>query len=310
MCRRLRFPDPFKSPSHSVSLDGLLAPRRGPGPRGRPAGPGASLPLCGPPALRAASAFRCRGGPPRVPNEDTRGGSLSLVLTPDELRARLATLVPPPRVHSVFDPFLFPAGRGFGSQLSPDYRVFCNLDPALLGNTEIASMLRWVRAMASVSASIRRRSRACVRLGRPARAWSGPARIPIEPRLRAGAAAGKVARRAQPERGAQSGARPGAALLGTPVSGASGPRALPVATRNRPSSIRSSSRSRGKKLIPRLAEICSDQTGQLRLNKPPGARGPDRPPARGRWRGPPRPNVSIGHQPTLDSDGRPVHLSG
>ncbi len=30
-----------------------------------------------------------------------RGGSLSLVLTPDELLARLATLVPPPRIHGV-----------------------------------------------------------------------------------------------------------------------------------------------------------------------------------------------------------------
>ena len=30
-----------------------------------------------------------------------RGGSLFLVLTPDELVARLATLVPPPRVHAV-----------------------------------------------------------------------------------------------------------------------------------------------------------------------------------------------------------------
>jgi hypothetical protein len=30
-----------------------------------------------------------------------RGGSLFLVLTPDELLARLATLVPPPRVHGV-----------------------------------------------------------------------------------------------------------------------------------------------------------------------------------------------------------------
>jgi hypothetical protein len=30
-----------------------------------------------------------------------RGGSLLLVLTPDELLARLATLVPPPRVHGL-----------------------------------------------------------------------------------------------------------------------------------------------------------------------------------------------------------------
>ena len=34
-----------------------------------------------------------------------------------------------------------PAGRGFGSQLSQDYRAFCNLDPALLDNSEVTSML-------------------------------------------------------------------------------------------------------------------------------------------------------------------------
>ena len=35
----------------------------------------------------------------------------------------------------------FPFGRGLGSQLARDYRAFCNLDPALLGNPEIASIL-------------------------------------------------------------------------------------------------------------------------------------------------------------------------
>jgi len=34
-----------------------------------------------------------------------------------------------------------PAGRGFGSQLSQDYRAFCTLDPALLDNEEVASWL-------------------------------------------------------------------------------------------------------------------------------------------------------------------------
>ena len=34
-----------------------------------------------------------------------------------------------------------PAGRGLGSLLPADNRVFCNLDPALLGNTEIANYL-------------------------------------------------------------------------------------------------------------------------------------------------------------------------
>lgn len=34
-----------------------------------------------------------------------------------------------------------PAGRGLGSQIAPDQRVFCNLDPALLGNTEVTTLL-------------------------------------------------------------------------------------------------------------------------------------------------------------------------
>ena len=34
-----------------------------------------------------------------------------------------------------------PAGRGLGSGLSPDYRAFCNLDPALLDNPEVTSLL-------------------------------------------------------------------------------------------------------------------------------------------------------------------------
>jgi hypothetical protein len=34
-----------------------------------------------------------------------------------------------------------PAGRGGGSGLSRDYRAFCNVDPALLDNAEMASLL-------------------------------------------------------------------------------------------------------------------------------------------------------------------------
>jgi len=34
-----------------------------------------------------------------------------------------------------------PAGRGLGSQIAPDQRVFCNLDPALLDNKEMKSLL-------------------------------------------------------------------------------------------------------------------------------------------------------------------------
>src|SRR5262249_34162191 len=34
-----------------------------------------------------------------------------------------------------------PAGRGIGSQIAPDHRVFCNLDPALLDNPAIGALL-------------------------------------------------------------------------------------------------------------------------------------------------------------------------
>jgi hypothetical protein len=34
-----------------------------------------------------------------------------------------------------------PAGRSYGSGLASDYRVFCNLDPALLDNLEVTSLL-------------------------------------------------------------------------------------------------------------------------------------------------------------------------
>jgi hypothetical protein len=40
-----------------------------------------------------------------------------------------------------------PAGRGRGSGLTPDYRAFCNLDPALLDNLAVASMLGVGREM-------------------------------------------------------------------------------------------------------------------------------------------------------------------
>lgn len=43
--------------------------------------------------------------------------------------------LPDPVVTDVFAP----AGRGLGSGLNPDYRSFCNLDPALLDNPEMAS---------------------------------------------------------------------------------------------------------------------------------------------------------------------------
>ena len=39
-----------------------------------------------------------------------------------------------------------PGGRGLGSQLSRDYRVFCNRDPALFGNAEIATILGYFGA--------------------------------------------------------------------------------------------------------------------------------------------------------------------
>jgi hypothetical protein len=40
-----------------------------------------------------------------------------------------------------------PAGRGFGSQLSQDYRAFCDLDPALLDNPEVTSVLSYLSSI-------------------------------------------------------------------------------------------------------------------------------------------------------------------
>jgi len=46
----------------------------------------------------------------------------------------------------------FPDGRGLGSQLSLDYRAFCNLDPALLDNEELKPLLEEFGAGRGLSA--------------------------------------------------------------------------------------------------------------------------------------------------------------
>ena len=99
--RRLRFPDPFKSPRHSVSLDGFSLHA---GVRVHANDRQGLERLCRyvvrPPfALHRLSVGE--DGRLVYRMKHPRGGSLFLVLAPDELLARLATLVPPPRSHGV-----------------------------------------------------------------------------------------------------------------------------------------------------------------------------------------------------------------
>jgi hypothetical protein len=98
--RRLRFPDPFKHPRRSAFLDGFSLHA---GVRIHERDREGLEWLCRyavrPPfALQRLS--RAEAGRLVYRMKRPRGGSLFLVLTPDELVARLATLVPP-RVHAV-----------------------------------------------------------------------------------------------------------------------------------------------------------------------------------------------------------------
>jgi hypothetical protein len=99
--RRPRFPDPCKSPRHGVSLDGFSLH--------------AGVRVHADDRHDLERLCRCAFRPPFALHrlsaaEDghlvyrmkrPRGGSLFLVLAPDELLARLATWVPPPRIHGV-----------------------------------------------------------------------------------------------------------------------------------------------------------------------------------------------------------------
>jgi hypothetical protein len=99
--RRLRYPDPFRHARRSASLDGFSLHA---GVRIHENDREGLERLCRyilrPPfALQRLS--QGQDGRLVYRMKRPRGGSLFLVLTPDELIARIATLVPPPRVHGV-----------------------------------------------------------------------------------------------------------------------------------------------------------------------------------------------------------------
>jgi len=99
--RRLRFPDPFRSARTSASLDGFSLHA---GVRIHEHDRDGLERLCRY-AVRPPFALdrlsRGEGGRLVYRMKRPRGGSLFLLLTPDELLAKLATLVPPPRVHGI-----------------------------------------------------------------------------------------------------------------------------------------------------------------------------------------------------------------
>ena len=99
--RRMRFPDPFKHARHSVALDGFSLHA---GVRIHENDREGLERLCRyavrPPfALHRLS--QAPDGNLLYRMKRARGGSLFLPLTPDQLLARIATLVPPPRTHAI-----------------------------------------------------------------------------------------------------------------------------------------------------------------------------------------------------------------
>ncbi len=99
--RRLRFPDPFKHARRSAHLDGFSLHA---GVRIHENDREGLERLCRYAVRPPLALHRLSQGPDRrlvYRMKRARGGSLFLVLTPDELLARLATLVPPPRTHAL-----------------------------------------------------------------------------------------------------------------------------------------------------------------------------------------------------------------
>jgi uncharacterized protein YbaR (Trm112 family) len=118
--RRLRFPDEVRHSRHGAFLDGFSLHAcvriHGNDRDGRER-------LCRyalRPALALQRLSQGEGGRLVYRMKRPRGGSLFLVLTPDELLARLATLVPPPRVH----------GLRYHGVLAPNSKVRKRVVPA------------------------------------------------------------------------------------------------------------------------------------------------------------------------------------
>jgi hypothetical protein len=99
--RRLRFPDPFKHARRSAYLDGFSLHA---GVRIHEHDREGLEKLCRYAVRPPFALHRLSAGPDGrlvYRMKRPRGGSLFLVLTPDELLARLATLIPPPRTHAL-----------------------------------------------------------------------------------------------------------------------------------------------------------------------------------------------------------------
>jgi len=99
--RRMRFPDPFKHARHSVALDGFSLHA---GVRIHENDREGLERLCRYAARPPFALPRLSQGPDGnllYRMKRARGGSLFLLLTPDQLLARIATLVPPPRTHAI-----------------------------------------------------------------------------------------------------------------------------------------------------------------------------------------------------------------
>ncbi len=99
--RRMRFPDPFKHGRHSVSLDGFSLHA---GVRIHGNDREGLERLCRYAVRPPFALHRLSQGPEGnllYKMKRARSGALFLLLTPDQLLARIATLVPPPRTHGL-----------------------------------------------------------------------------------------------------------------------------------------------------------------------------------------------------------------
>ncbi len=99
--RRMRFPDPFKHARHSVALDGFSLHA---GVRIHEHDRAGLEQLCRYAVRPPFALHRLSQGPDGkllYKMKRARSGALFLLLTPDQLLARIATLVPPPRTHAL-----------------------------------------------------------------------------------------------------------------------------------------------------------------------------------------------------------------
>jgi hypothetical protein len=99
--RRMRFPDPIKHKRHSVALDGFSLHA---GVRIHEHDREGLERLCRYAVRPPFALHRLSPGPDGnllYKMKRARAGSLFLLLTPDQLLARIATLVPPPRTHAI-----------------------------------------------------------------------------------------------------------------------------------------------------------------------------------------------------------------